>query len=177
MSMKRVYAGAGVGFLALLTVSAVAFERATGTFLSASSAVEGTSVDIGGQESELPGSTEEPHLSASQQSETNDYEVFEATAYCDFGITYSGVLVRRGIVAADPEILPIGSVIEVKAGDYSGIYTVMDTGGVVKGQLIDIFVPDYEEAIQFGRQGVKLRVLRLGWHPDAAPDLQYSLAG
>jgi 3D (Asp-Asp-Asp) domain-containing protein len=102
----------------------------------------------------------------SEDEEEAEYRVFEATAYCDFGITYSGVLVQRGIVAADPEVLPIGSVIQVKAGDYSGIYTVMDTGGVVKGRIIDIYMPDYEEAIQFGRQTVGLRVIRKGWNPE-----------
>jgi 3D (Asp-Asp-Asp) domain-containing protein len=99
--------------------------------------------------------------------EEGPYDFFEATAYCDFGRTFSGVVVQRGIVAADPEILPIGSVIEVLAGDYSGIYTVMDTGGLVKGDLIDIYMPEYEEAIQFGRRKVKLRVLRYGWLPDS----------
>ncbi len=60
--------------------------------------------------------------------------------------------VRRGIVAADPDILPIGSVIEVHAGRYSGIYTVMDTGDAVKGTIIDIYMPNHEEAIQFARR-------------------------
>ena len=92
------------------------------------------------------------------------FERFEATAYCDNGITFSGVRVRRGIVAADPDILPIGSVIEVQAGRYSGIYTVMDTGGAVKGSIIDIYMPDHEEAIQFGRRPVQIRVLRYGWN-------------
>jgi len=105
------------------------------------------------------------------------YEVFEATAYCDFGLTYSGVLVHRGIVAADPRVLPIGSVIEVSAGDYSGIYTVMDTGGVVKGEIIDIYMPDYEEAIQFGRQSVGVRVIRRGWQPVQLPAIEYTVAG
>lgn len=106
-----------------------------------------------------------------------DFETFEATAYCDNGITFSGIRVRRGIVAADPEILPIGSVIEIQAGDYTGVYTVMDTGGRVKGEIIDIFMPDYEEAVQFGRQNVKLRVLRYGWQPVQPRSYNASLAG
>jgi 3D (Asp-Asp-Asp) domain-containing protein len=105
------------------------------------------------------------------------FEIFEATAYCDFGITYSGVLVHRGIVAADPRVLPIGSVIEIEAGRYSGIYTVMDTGGVVKGRIIDIYMPEYEEAIQFGRQQVELRVIRRGWDPGASESFGYTVAG
>ncbi len=178
MNMKRVFTGTGVGFLALVAFSAVAFVNAPGTIVSsAATAVEGTSADNGGQDGEFSGPAEEPHLPANLQTGSSQYNAFQATAYCDFGITFSGILVHRGMVAADPNILPIGSVIEVKAGEYSGIYTVMDTGGVVKGHLIDIYMPDYEEAVQFGRQGVKVRVLRLGWHPDDAPDLQYTFAG
>ena len=106
-----------------------------------------------------------------------DYEVFEATAYCDSGITHSGVYVKRGIVAADPSTLPIGSVIEVEAGRYSGIYTVLDTGSAVKGQIIDIYMPSYDEAIEFGRQCVKVRVLRHGWHSDPSDTFSNGIAG
>ena len=91
---------------------------------------------------------------------------FEATAYCDLGITFSGVYVQRGIVAGDPHVLPIGSIIEVEAGRYSGVFSVMDTGRLIKGRIIDIFIPDYEGAIQFGRQQVTVKVIRLGWNPD-----------
>lgn len=118
-----------------------------------------------------------PEMELPEPKRTTDYRRFEATAYCDYGITFSGVLVKRGIVAADPDILPIGSVIEVKAGDYSGIYTVMDTGGKVKGRIIDIYMPDYEEAIQFGRQPVVLRVLRHGWRPEPASRIGYTGTG
>ena len=106
-----------------------------------------------------------------------DYEVFEVTAYCDSGITRSGAYVKRGIVAADPSTLPIGSVIEVEAGRYSGIYTVLDTGSAVKGQIIDIYMPSYEEAIEFGRQCVKVRVLRHGWHSDPSDAFSSGIAG
>lgn len=106
-----------------------------------------------------------------------EFQSFSATAYCVQGVTHSGVWVRPGIIAADPDILPIGSVIEVRAGDYSGIYTVMDTGKLIQGRLIDIFIPDFEEAVQFGRQKIKLRVLRYGWHPGGGSLYDYSLAG
>ena len=92
---------------------------------------------------------------------------FLATAYCDYGITKSGVLAATGIVAADPKVLPIGSIIEIEAGRYSGIYTVMDTGELVKGDKIDIFIPSYEEAVRFGARKVIVRILRHGWNPQA----------
>ena len=91
------------------------------------------------------------------------YRVFVATAYCIKGVTRSGVRVRRGIVAADPSRIPLGSVIQVRAGSYSGIYRVLDTGSAIKGEIIDIYVPDYREAKRFGRKRVQVRVLRHGW--------------
>ena len=88
---------------------------------------------------------------------------FEATAYCDVGITKSGVPVAPGIVAADPTVLPLGSLILLETTSYRGIYHVLDTGGLVKGRIIDIFMPGLEEAITFGRQKVRLVVLRYGY--------------
>lgn len=109
-----------------------------------------------------------------QPADIRGFIEFEATAYCNPGITFSGVYVQRGMVAADPKVLPIGSVIEVSAGDYSGIYTALDTGRLIKGNIIDIFMPDYEEAVQFGRQQVKIRVIRRGWKPDHRMTANYS---
>ena len=94
---------------------------------------------------------------------------FGATAYCKGITTASGVAVRTGIAAADPSLLPVGSVIDVDVPDpkYSGIYTVMDTGPAVKGPLIDIYMWSCYEALDFGRTPIKLTVLRLGWNPKA----------
>ena len=98
------------------------------------------------------------------------YRVFVATAYCLKGVTRSGVQVKRGIVAADPSRIPLGSVIQVRAGSYSGIYRVLDTGSAIKGRVIDIYVPDYNEAMRFGRQRVQVRVLRHGWDREIPTD-------
>jgi 3D (Asp-Asp-Asp) domain-containing protein len=97
---------------------------------------------------------------------------FLATAYCVTGVTKSGVRVSSGIVAADPSVLPIGSIIEIDAGQYSGIYAVMDTGGSVKGHRIDIFIPDYDEAVAFGARRISVRILRHGWNPQGAYPLE-----
>jgi hypothetical protein len=45
------------------------------------------------------------------------------------------------------------------AGKYSGIYTVSDIGGAIKGRKVDIFVNDREEALIFGRKQVYVAVL------------------
>ena len=84
---------------------------------------------------------------------------FEASAYCLRGRTASGQLTRPGILAADPRVLPIGTVVHLQAGEYSGIYTVLDTGGLVKGKRVDIYCASYAEAIRFGRRTVRVRVI------------------
>lgn len=84
---------------------------------------------------------------------------FSATAYCLKGRTASGGGVRRGIVAADPRVLPLGTRIQVNAGPYSGSYVVADTGGAVKGRKLDIWVPSCSEAIRFGRRSVSVSVM------------------
>lgn len=87
---------------------------------------------------------------------------FEATAYSLRGRTASGELTRSGMVAADPKVLPLGSVVEIQAGHYSGVYVVRDTGAKVKGNLVDVWLPSYKAARQFGRRSVKLTVLKYG---------------
>jgi 3D (Asp-Asp-Asp) domain-containing protein len=84
---------------------------------------------------------------------------FHATAYCLKGRTASGEYVRRGIVAADPKVLPIGTLVQIEAGKYSGVYKVADTGGAIRGKRIDIYVPSYSEAVSFGRKKIKVKVL------------------
>ena len=87
---------------------------------------------------------------------------FTATAYCEKGITKSGVPVADGIVAADPRVLPLGSWIKVDGPLYSGIYHVMDTGRLVRGKKIDIYLPTYAKAITFGLRKVRVTVLKYG---------------
>lgn len=93
---------------------------------------------------------------------------FSATAYCKGETTASGVGVRTGIAAADPAILPVGSVVRLETPNprYSGVWTVMDTGPAVRGRTVDLYLWSCKEALQFGRRKVRLTVLRLGWSPE-----------
>ena len=104
--------------------------------------------------------------------------LFRATAYCKGEITASGVGVRTGIAAADPAILPVGSVIRLETPNprYSGVWTIMDTGPAVRGRTVDLYLWSCKEALQFGRRSVRLTVLRLGWSPEnSIPGLVDSL--
>ena len=87
---------------------------------------------------------------------------FQATAYALRGITASGIYVRRGVIAADPRVIPIGSVVQIVTPGYSGIYTVQDTGRLIKGKIVDVWLPSTREARIFGRRSIKLHVLRWG---------------
>ena len=81
---------------------------------------------------------------------------FSATAYCFTGKTAMGHKVRRGLIAADPRVLKMGSKVVISAGKWSGTYLVSDVGGGIKGKKIDIWVPGCAEARQFGRRTVQI---------------------
>jgi len=106
--------------------------------------------------------------------ETRDPLRFTATAYCKGHTTASGVAVRTGIAAADPDLLPVGSVIQIDntLEQYRGIWTIMDTGPKVHGRHVDLYVWSCHEALSFGRRPIQLSVLRLGWSPrNSTPSL------
>jgi len=87
---------------------------------------------------------------------------YTATAYSLRGRTASGRPVGRGLIAADPSVLPLGTRVRLEAGSWSGEYVVADTGGAVRGRKIDIWTPTSREAMQFGKRIVRLTVLELG---------------
>jgi 3D (Asp-Asp-Asp) domain-containing protein len=86
------------------------------------------------------------------------FEVYTITAYCSCskccgksdGITYSGQKAVEGVtIAADLNILPIGTVVEIEG---VGRRIVQDKGGSIKGNRIDLFFRDHKTALAFGRQ-------------------------
>lgn len=84
---------------------------------------------------------------------------YVATAYSLKGRTSSGRMISRGLIAADPRVLPLGSHVRLEAGAYSGEYLVADTGGVVRGRRLEIWTPSSLEAMRFGRRTVRLTIL------------------
>ena len=105
----------------------------------------------------------------------------EATAYCPcfsccgkhegddgYGITASGYNVfscEKNIIAADTDVLSFGTEVKLYRtlpfGDeeFIGTYTVEDQGGGIKGERIDIFYFSHEEALNFGRNQLRLEVV------------------
>ena len=83
-----------------------------------------------------------------------------ATAYCDKGETDGGIQAQRGVVAADPRVLPMGTKVRIDGlGPHSQTYLVADTGSAVKGRRIDIFMPSCRAAKRFGRRPVTVRAI------------------
>jgi len=102
---------------------------------------------------------------------------FIATAYCKGETTASGVTVQSGVAAADPRMLPEGSVVQVDGvpEKHQGIYTVLDTGPKVQGRHVDLYMWSCYDALAFGRRPIALTVLRRGWSPKG-PEAQVGTA-
>lgn len=63
--------------------------------------------------------------------------------------TSIGAVARAGTtIAVDPSIIPYGS--EVKINGH--VYIAQDTGGAMRGNRVDIYFTDHQEALNFGRQ-------------------------
>lgn len=86
--------------------------------------------------------------------ESTAYRPFTATAYSLKGKMANGQKVHHGAIAADPRVLPLGTVVHI---DGMGKYTVKDTGGAIKGNRIDIWMA--RGAMKFGKRVIKLRVI------------------
>ncbi|WP_427337728.1 3D domain-containing protein [Caloranaerobacter sp. DY30410] len=80
----------------------------------------------------------------------------------DYGITAMGTKVRRGVVAVDPRVIPLGTKLYIKSLDGTkdyGFAIAEDTGGAIKGNKIDLFFESRSEALAFGRRKVKVYIL------------------
>jgi len=74
--------------------------------------------------------------------------------------THIGTTVRPGIIAVDPNIMPLGSEVYIEYPDGTGQYAVAeDTGGAIKGNRIDVAMESVRQAYDFGIKKVKVHVL------------------
>ncbi|HLJ82633.1 MAG TPA: 3D domain-containing protein [Candidatus Eremiobacteraceae bacterium] len=87
----------------------------------------------------------------------------EATAYTadtakanPTGYTANGMRARWGIVAVDPDVIPLGTTVFIPG---YGLAIAADTGGAIVGHRIDLCMERYDDAIRFGRQPVVVYVV------------------
>ena len=84
------------------------------------------------------------------------------TASCEgcIGITKTGVNLidnpDEKVIAVDPDVIPLGSKVFVEGYGYA---TAEDIGGGIKGNEIDVFIPEEQDAMQWGRKDVKVTIL------------------
>ncbi|MBA2173964.1 LysM peptidoglycan-binding domain-containing protein [Halobacillus locisalis] len=84
------------------------------------------------------------------------------TAYCNgcSGVTATGIDLRANpnqkVIAVDPNVIPLGSTVYVEG---YGTAIAGDTGGAINGNRIDVFIPNRNEALNFGRRSVTVQVL------------------
>ena len=86
----------------------------------------------------------------------------KAYSYILYGATATGVGTKRGVIAVDPRIIPLGSKVYVQSLDGKpdyGFAVAGDTGGAIKGNVIDMWVPTYAEAAQNGVRKMRVYIL------------------
>lgn len=110
----------------------------------------------------------------SHNAEKTGWMNFQMTHYQPFcssgciGITATGVDVSNTIyhngmrvIAVDPSVIPLGSTVEIKYEDGRIIQaTAQDTGGAIKGNIVDLLVENTQIAIREGRKNVQIRILK-----------------
>lgn len=74
------------------------------------------------------------------------------------GQTASGTQARPGTIAADTRLFPFGTIMYVPGYGYG---VVEDRGGAIKGNKIDLFYRTHQQALQWGRQQMDVKV----WYP------------
>lgn len=110
--------------------------------------------------------TKKEETKVAKTSSNSSYQTFTATAYCACNKcngkwagqpTASGTTLTPGrTIAVDPNVIPLGSKVEIKG---VGTFTAEDTGGKIKGNIIDILQGSHSDAYSWGRQTVQLRVI------------------
>ena len=112
---------------------------------------------------DLPQMEEVMPQTRQQDAAQTQEQTFTVTAYCPCekccgayanGYTATGAKATQGVtVAADPDVLPMGTEIELDGHTY----TVQDTGGAIAGNRLDLYFDSHEDAL---RWGVREKIVR-----------------
>lgn len=80
----------------------------------------------------------------------------------EFGICYTGLKAREGIIAVDPKVIPLYTRVYVEivgsTPDY-GFAIAGDIGSAIKGNLIDLYLDSEKAVSQWGKKKVKVYIL------------------
>lgn len=163
-----------------LLLSGFVIGRITAPTAELSTISVGTVVDetVNSVETKTEYETEcETELNNVENCKTEDWIEFKATAYCPcekccgvwakrrpldsegnpivYGAT--GIVLRQGVsVAADTTLYSMGTQLELEG---LGTYVVEDRGGAIKGNRLDIYFDNHQDALEFGVQTIRARVV------------------
>lgn len=77
------------------------------------------------------------------------------------GITKTGINLKKNpglkVIAVDPKVIKLGTKVYVEGYGYA---VAGDTGGAIKGNKIDVFIPSQSQALKWGRKNVKIKILK-----------------
>jgi 3D (Asp-Asp-Asp) domain-containing protein len=106
---------------------------------------------------------------SSQRKLNMELTYYTARCYGCSGITKTGINVTNTtyykgmkIVAADPRVIKLHSIIKIETKNDTYIAYVGDTGGAIKGNILDVLVGSKQEALNLGRNHATVTILREG---------------
>ena len=94
--------------------------------------------------------------SRSSRSMTMNASAYSAYDPGNSHYTFGGSYLRKGLVAVDPNVIPLGTRLFIPGYGYA---VADDIGGAIKGNKIDIAFDTHSEAMQFGRQKITVYIL------------------
>lgn len=181
--MKKLIALAALGVSMLIAPSAFAYKVKSGDTMSeiaedhkitlhelskANPQIKNIDLIYVDQIINIPGEKEQTNKVQTKVENTNNssYKTMtvEATAYTAYckgcsGITAIGIDLRSNpnqkVIAVDPKVIPLGAKVYVEGYGYA---IAGDTGGAIKGNKIDLFIPNLSEALEFGRRNIQIKV-------------------
>lgn len=162
MKGKLLIIGKFLLVLVILAVVSISPSETDFTIVKNSTLVNATEIEESGK---VSGATYKP-LVFSYDLVEDEWEDYTLTAYCSCekccgksdGITASGTIATPGrTVAVDTTNIPYGTTVEI---DGFGTYVAEDCGCAIKGNRIDIFFADHEQAMNFGVQRARVRIVK-----------------
>jgi 3D (Asp-Asp-Asp) domain-containing protein/LysM repeat protein len=116
-------------------------------------------------ETKQPEAVNDPVEPKANEEENSKEITVKATAYtasCEgcSGTTATGVDLNANpdakVIAVDPSVIPLGSKVYVEG---YGEATAADTGGAIKGNRIDVFIPSEQDAMNWGNKQVNVTII------------------
>lgn len=93
-----------------------------------------------------------------QRLDFTEARYMQSTAYTYTGShTATGLDPAVGMVAVDPSVIPMGSKLYIEGYGYAW---AADTGGAIKGNIVDVFLEESSQCVNWGRRTVKVYLLK-----------------